>query len=341
MSNLILEMNDLKTYFEVDEGTVKAVDGISFKVEKQKTVGIVGESGSGKTVTAQSILQIMPWPGRIVDGDVLFYKDKGQDPVDLAKLEPKGEEIRQIRGNDIGYVFQEPMTALSPIHTIGDQITEGIMIHNPEVSKEEARERTIKLLADVGMPNPQKKIDNYTFQLSGGMRQRAMIAMALSCNPKLLIADEPTTAIDVTIQAQILDLLKRLQDEYGMSILMITHDLAVVAEMADEVVVMYVGKVVEKGKVVDVYDNPSHPYTRALLESIPKPGQKSQKYLKAINGTIPDPFSIPKGCEFEPRCDQAIKGLCDQKNPPVVEVADEHYSRCFLHSLKESGGLNE
>lgn len=334
LNNTLLEINNLKTYFDTDQGTVKAVDGISFKVDKQKTVGIVGESGSGKTVTAQSILKIMPWPGKIVEGEILFNKDDGEI-VDIAKLGSKSDEIRRIRGKDIGYIFQEPMTSLSPIHKIGDQIMESILVHDKKINKKEAKNIAIELLRDVGMPNAESKVDNYTFQLSGGMRQRAMIAMALANVPKLLIADEPTTAIDVTIQAQILRLLKNLQKKYGMSILIITHDLAVVAEMADEVVVMYLGKIVEKGNVFDIFDTPSHPYTKALLKSIPKKG--SGKYLETIKGMVPDPFSIPRGCEFAPRCEFAIKGVCDKKKPPVVEIKDGHFSRCFLHTeQKES-----
>jgi oligopeptide/dipeptide ABC transporter ATP-binding protein len=329
---MLLEIKNLKTYFDTDHGMVKAVDGINFTVEKQKTVGIVGESGSGKTVTAQSILQIMPWPGKIVDGQILFHKN--DEIIDIAKLGNKSDAIRKIRGKEIAYIFQEPMSSLSPIHKIGDQITEAIRVHDKSLNKKEAKNHAIKLLNDVGMPNPEKTIDKYTFQLSGGMRQRAMIAMSLACNPKLLIADEPTTAIDVTIQAQILKLLKNLQEKFGMSILIITHDLSVIAEMADEVVVMYLGKIVENGSVYNIFDNPSHPYTKALLKSIP--GASSEKYLKTIKGVVPDPFSIPKGCEFQPRCEFAIKGICEKSKPPVIEIEKGHYSRCFLHTEKRA-----
>lgn len=331
MDDLILKINKLKTYFNVKEGIVKAVDEVSFEVGKEKTVGIVGESGSGKTVTAQSILQIMPQPGEIVSGDIIFHNQKKNQQTNLAKLDPRGEKIRDIRGNDIGYIFQEPMTALSPIHTIGDQISETIIIHNSGKNKKDARKETIELLRDVGMPNPEKHIDSYTFELSGGMRQRAMIAMALACKPQLLIADEPTTAIDVTIQSKIIKLLNDLQDKYGMSILLITHDLGVVAEMADEVVVMYLGKVVEKGSVFDIFDNPAHPYTKALLNSIPVPGKDSKKYLSAIKGSVPGPFSIPTGCSFAPRCEHMIEGVCNQKEPEIKEIAEDHYTSCFLY----------
>lgn len=331
MDDLILKINNLKTYFNVKEGVVKAVDGISFEVGKEKTVGIVGESGSGKTVTAQSILKIMPHPGEIVAGDVVFHDQETNEKIDIAKLDPRGEKIRDIRGNDIGYIFQEPMTALSPIHTIGDQISETIVIHDKEKNKKDARKETIELLRDVGMPNPGKHIDSYTFELSGGMRQRAMIAMALACNPQLLIADEPTTAIDVTIQSKIIKLLNDLQSKYGMSILLITHDLGVVAEMADEVVVMYLGKVVEKGTVFDIFDNPAHPYTKALLNSIPVPGKESQEYLSAIKGSVPGPFSIPKGCSFAPRCEHMIDGVCNKKEPEITKISDNHYVSCFLY----------
>ena len=333
---MLLEIKNLKTYFDTDHGMVKAVDGINFTVEKQKTVGIVGESGSGKTVTAQSILQIMPWPGKIVDGQILFHKN--DEIIDIAKLGNKSDAIRKIRGKEIAYIFQEPMSSLSPIHKIGSQITEAIRVHDKSLNKKEARNHAIKLLNDVGMPNPEKTIDKYTFQLSGGMRQRAMIAMSLACNPKLLIADEPTTAIDVTIQAQILKLLKNLQEKFGMSILIITHDLSVIAEMADEVVVMYLGKIVEKGSVYNIFDNPSHPYTKALLKSIP--GASSEKYLKTIKGVVPDPFSIPKGCEFQPRCEFAIKGICEKSKPPVTEIEKGHYSRCFLHTKNKEETIN-
>ncbi|BBE31503.1 dipeptide/oligopeptide/nickel ABC transporter ATP-binding protein [Tepiditoga spiralis] len=328
MNNKLLEVKNLKTYFETDQGTVKAVDGINFFIEKQKTVGIVGESGSGKTVTAQSIIQIMPWPGKIIDGEVLFYKNE-KEIIDLAKLDPKGKIIREIRGKEIGYIFQEPMTALSPIHTVGSQIIEAIRIHNSMLTKKEARKKAITLLKNVGIPSPEKKINDYTFQLSGGMRQRVMIAMALSCNPKLLIADEPTTAIDVTLQAQIIKLLKDLQKKYEMSILIITHDLAVIAEMADEVIVMYLGKIVESGTVFDIFDNPKHPYTKALLKSIPN--KTSKKYLDTIKGMVPDAFSIPNGCEFEPRCEFSIKGKCNKYKPPIIEIKKGQFVRCFLY----------
>ncbi len=332
----LLEIKDLRTYFHVDEGTVKAVDGVSISIDRQQTVGIVGESGCGKTITAQSILQIMPHPGRIEGGQILYYPDPDGEPVDLAALSPRGRKLRAMRGNEIAFIFQEPMSALSPIHTIGNQIMEALMIHNDGMSQSEARQKALAMLESVGMPNPEQRIDEYTFQLSGGMRQRAMIAMSLACSPKLLIADEPTTAIDVTLQAQILELLKRLKDEQGMSVLIITHDLAVVAEMADEVVVMYLGKVVERGSVKDVYKNPSHPYTRALLDSIPRVGQERRKFLTAIKGTVPDPYSIPKGCEFQPRCEHAMEGLCEVRKPEYAEISPGHIARCFLYTHNES-----
>ena len=264
----LLSVRNLRTSFFQDEGTTKAVDGASFDVFPGKTLGIVGESGCGKSVTAQSILRIVDRPGRIVDGEIILTRADGSQ-TDLVKLKADGREIRSIRGGDIGLIFQEPMTSFSPVHTVGEQIIEAILLH-AAVSKKEARLRGIEVLRSVGIPKPERRIDEYSFELSGGLRQRAMIAMALSCDPRLLIADEPTTALDVTTQAQILDLLRRIQQQRGMAIMLITHDLGVVAEMADDVVVMYLGKVVEQGPVDDIFHDAKHPYTKALLQSIPE-----------------------------------------------------------------------
>src|SRR2546425_9100560 len=267
-SRLLLEVKGLRTHFFTDEGVVKAVDGVDFEIERGQTVCVVGESGCGKSVTARSILQIVDPPGRVVAGHVLLHRN-ADDTLDLAALNPRGKQIRAIRGKDIGMIFQEPMTSLSPVHTIGDQISEVIRLHVPG-TPQQARERTVELLRKVGIPRPEQRIDTYPFQLSGGMRQRAMIAMGLACGPSLLIADEPTTALDVTTQAQILDLISQLQQELGMAVLLITHDLGVVAEMADNVVVMYLGTVAERGSVDAIFHDPKHPYTQALLRSIPK-----------------------------------------------------------------------
>ena len=274
MSKLV-DVTDLRTHFYLDEGVVRAVDGVSFAIETEKTLGVVGESGCGKSVTAQSILHIVPRPGRIVTGRIELYPDQrngGGQPIDLSALDPTGAQVRSIRGKDIAMIFQEPMSAFSPLYTIGNQIMEAILLHQ-QTDKLEARGHAIEMLARVGIPLPEQRVDAFPHQLSGGMRQRAMIAMALSCNPRLLIADEPTTAIDVTIQAQILDLMEGLQSELGMAIMFITHDLGVIAETADDVVVMYWGKIVEESDVDSIFNDPKHPYTRALLRSIPRVGE--------------------------------------------------------------------
>jgi oligopeptide/dipeptide ABC transporter ATP-binding protein len=329
--DLLLEVRDLKTYFLLDEGTVRAVDGVSFEVLRGRTLGIVGESGCGKSVTAQSILRIVPRPGKIVGGEIIYHRrrrDNGgtiTEQIDLTRLDPTGEEIRSIRGNEIAYIFQEPMASLSAVHTIGHQICEVIMLHQ-KVGKKEARARAIDLLARVGLPQPAQVIDRYPHQLSGGMRQRAVIAIALSCRPSLLIADEPTTALDVTTEAQILALMRELQRDFGMAIIIITHNLGVIAEMADDVVVMYLGKEVEQAPVEELFDNPRHPYTRALLRSIPKLGRKSRTRLEAIEGMVPDPFSIPPGCAFHTRCPFYVPGICDE--PPYLQVGMNHWARC-------------
>ena len=294
----LLDIRDLKTYFYTDDGIVRAVDGVSLSIAPQKTLGLVGESGCGKSITAFSTMRLIPSPpGKIEHGQILFHKDPESDPIDLTQLNPKGTQMRDIRGNDIAMIFQEPMTSLSPVHTVGNQIAEAIRLHQ-NTDKKEARERAIDALNKVRLPRPDRQVDAYPHELSGGMRQRAMIAMALSCNPSLLIADEPTTALDVTVQAQILDLMRHLQSDIGMAIMLITHDLGVVASMADYVAVMYLGKIVEYADTRTVFKNPRHPYTRGLLNSIPQVGQKRR--LVPIEGTIPDPFEIPQGCAFAP-----------------------------------------
>lgn len=331
----MLTVEGLKTYFFTDEGTVRAVDGASFEVQAGKTVGIVGESGCGKSVTALSILRIVERPGRIVEGQILLRRPNAKAPVDLALLEPEGAEIRAIRGGEIALVFQEPMTSFSPHYTIGNQIVETIQLHQ-DVGKEEARNRTIELLRMVGIPNPERRIDEYPFELSGGLRQRVMIAMALSCNPKILIADEPTTALDVTTQAQILDLLRDIQQRTQMSVIIITHDMGVIAEMADDVIVMYLGRVVESGPVDEIFHQPKHPYTQALLRSIPSIFAEPRTKLPTIAGSIPHPHNRPTGCPFHPRCAEAMPGKCDRREPRLRPISEAHFASCFLYHEPEA-----
>ena len=335
--DMLLEVKDLKTYFFLDEGTVRAVDGCSFDLMRGQTLGVVGESGCGKSVTSQSILRIVPPPGRIVSGEIIYHRREKrgdnaiQEDVRLDQVDPRGAEIREIRGNEIALIFQEPMTSLSPVHTIGNQIMEAILLHQG-VDKDEARKRAIDILQRVGFPKPEVRVDAYPHQLSGGLRQRAMIAMALSCTPSLLIADEPTTALDVTTEAQILDLMRNLQRDIGMAIMFITHNLGVIAEMCDEVVVMYLGKEVERASVDSVFYNPKHPYTQALLKSIPRIGTKARGRLESIKGVVPDPYAVPPGCPFHPRCSRFMPGVCDRdQDIPFYEVTERQWSRCYLY----------
>lgn len=328
-TNKVLEVRNLRTFFSLEEGTLKAVDGVDFDIRAQTTVGIIGESGCGKSVTAFSILRIVPPPGEIVSGEIWWYRNG--IGFDLATLDPKGPEIRAIRGKEISMVFQEPMTSLSPVHTIGAQIMEAILLHRTR-DKREAKEIALDMLAKVEISNPAQRFDEYPHQLSGGMRQRAMIAMALSCNPSLLIADEPTTALDVTVQAQILDLMRQLQEQFGMAIMYITHDLGVIAEMTDEVNVMYLGRIVERARTVELFKNPLHPYMRRLLKSIPKVGRKARVRLDAIKGTVPIPLDPPRECGFRSRCEEAMAGKCDTAIPSLVDMGNGHYVRCFLFS---------
>ena len=330
----LLSVRDLQTYFFGDEGVTKAVDGASFDVYPSKTLGIVGESGCGKSVCARSILRIVEKPGRIVGGEILLRRklDDGQNDgreveVDLTRLDEDGREMRYIRGADIALVFQEPMTSFSPVHTIGDQMIETIRLHW-KVSKKEARDRAIEMLQQVGISRAESRVDEYSYQLSGGLRQRAMIATSLTCDPRVLIADEPTTALDVTTQAQILDLMRQLQQKNGMSIMLITHNLGVVAEMADEVVVMYLGRVVERGTVDAIFHDPKHPYTKALLRSIPSIDSAPRVKLPTLTGSIPHPFNRPAGCPFHPRCPEFMSGKCDMHEPAVYKVGDEHFVCC-------------
>jgi peptide/nickel transport system ATP-binding protein len=330
--NVLLQVKDLRTHFFLQEGTVRAVDGVDFTMTRRSTIGVVGESGCGKSVMAFSILKLINKPGRVVSGQVMFDRAENGTPdvVDLASLKENSPELRAVRGKDISLIFQEPMNSLSPVHTIGDQITEAMLLHTT-MTKQEAWAKAVELLRDVGIPKPEERVNHYTFQLSGGMRQRAMIAAALACNPKLLIADEPTTALDVTTQAQILDLLKKLQERYGMAIMLITHDLGVVAETCDEVVVMYLGEVVEQASVDQLFHDPLHPYTQALLKSVPKLGYGRQQRLDPIKGNIPDPFNRPKGCPFHDRCDKRIPGKCNVIHPDLIKMPDGRTVRCLLY----------
>lgn len=320
MGQALLNIEDLKTYFYTDSGVVKAVDGVDLRIRAGTTLAIVGESGSGKSILASSIMQLIPQPpGKIVSGSIHFQNR------DLLNLHQK--EIRQVRGNKIAMIFQEPMTSLNPVFRIGRQIEEVIVVHQ-QVGKEEARDKAIELLELVGIPAPEERIKNYPHQLSGGMRQRVMIAIALACSPELLIADEPTTALDVTIQAQILDLMRELQKELGTAILLITHDLGVVAEMASEVAVMYAGQIVEYAEVETIFEHPGHPYTAGLLESIPRLDIKQEK-LAVIDGIVPDPLCFPAGCRFAPRCSKATR-RCREEQPDLLPFSPHHLIRCHL-----------
>jgi len=330
----LLSVRGLQTHFLADEGIVKAVDGVSFDVYPGQTLGIVGESGCGKSVTAHSILRIVEEPGRVVGGQILLRRDEGE--LDLVPLSPNGRTMRAIRTGVIAYVFQEPMSAFSPVHTIGNQICEAIQYHR-RASKREARERGIELLRRVGIPRAEHRMDEYAFQLSGGLRQRALIAMALSCDPKLLIADEPTTALDVTTQAQILELLADLQEQTGMAIVLITHNLGVVAEMADDVVVMYLGRVVEQGSVEELFYAPKHPYTQLLLKSIPSVHSERRTKLPTIAGSVPHPYSRPQGCPFHPRCPSFMPGTCNTHEPRLLPVEGSQLASCFLYQTPEGG----
>ncbi len=326
----ILAVRDLKVHFALKEGVVRAVDGASFDVHLGRTLGIVGESGCGKSVTTRALLQLIDPPGRIVGGALHYQPDNQAKPIDLAQLDPEGSEMKAIRGGDIGLIFQEPMTSFSPVHTIGNQITEAIRLHQP-ISKRAAQELAVDWLQRVHMPNAAQRMNEYPYQLSGGLRQRAMIAMALCCNPRILIADEPSTALDVTTQAQILDLLRELQEEHHMAIIFITHDLGVIAEIADDVAVMYLGRVVEEAPVKEIFHAPKHPYTRALMTSMPNIYSPSRTRLPSIQGSIPHPLNRPTGCAFHPRCPSFMPGVCERTEPALLELTAEQRVSCFLY----------
>ena len=321
----LLHVQELKTYFFTFEGTAKAVDDVSFYLNKGETLGLVGESGCGKSVTALSLMRLIPEPpGRIVHGKIAF------DGINLPELSMS--EMRNIRGNRISMIFQEPMTSLNPVFTIGNQLAE-MFRHHQKLSKKESWNRSIEMLRLVQIPSPEKRVLEYPYQLSGGMRQRAMIAMALACDPEILIADEPTTALDVTIQAQVLDLMVELKENFDAAIILITHDLGVVAEIAQRIEVMYAGKVVEEAQTISLFEDPKHPYTRGLLKSIPKLGQRARhgrRRLQEISGVVPSLYELPAGCSFYPRCSQA-RAVCQENVPELIELEDSHWVRCWLY----------
>jgi peptide/nickel transport system ATP-binding protein len=328
--NILLDIKDLKIDFKLRQGTVTAVNGVSFQLMKGKVLGVVGESGSGKSVTARSLIRIES-PGKLISGEINFFSRKNGE-VAIQKLDPKGELIRSIRWNEISMVFQEPMTSFGPMHTFGNQMAEVLILHK-KLNEKQAIQAAIEGLRSVGMPRPEKVVNQYPHQISGGMRQRAMIAMALICNPEILIADEPTTALDVSTESQILDLLTELQENLKTSILYISHNLGVVANIADEVIVMYLGRIVEYAPVEDLFNSPKHPYTIALLNSIPKIDKdyKNQK-LEDIKGSIPDPYNHPKGCKFHPRCPKFMSGVCDVMEPVLTNISYNHKVSCHLFS---------
>jgi len=356
-SEPLVEVKDLRVEFDVRAGIVKAVDGLNLTIHRGKTLGVIGESGCGKSMTARAILNMIPKPGKITRGEIIYHRrvqnnGKGQmdDVIELTKLDPDGKTIREIRGGEIGMIFQEPMSSLTPVYTagthineavglhkltptrkVGDQIAEQVMAHR-KITKEESRQVAIEMLRRVGIPKPTERVDSYPHQLSGGQRQRVMIAIALSCEPAMLIADEPTTALDVSIEAQILDIMRELQQSVNMAIMFITHNLGVIASMAEEIVVMYMGKAVEQAKVVELFNNAKHPYTQALLRSIPKLGEKKEGHrLASISGMTPDPFNLPSGCVFHPRCPMFMPGKCDKITPKWTKVGEDHWVSCLLY----------
>jgi peptide/nickel transport system ATP-binding protein len=356
-SEPLVEVKDLRVEFDVRAGIVKAVDGLNLTIHRGRTLGVIGESGCGKSMTARAILNMIPKPGKITNGKIIYHRrvqNNGHgnvdDQIELTQLDPDGKIIREIRGGEIGMIFQEPMSSLTPVYTagthineavslhkltpvrkVGDQIAEQVMAHR-QISKEEARDVAINMLRRVGIPKPTERVDSYPHQLSGGQRQRVMIAIALSCEPAMLIADEPTTALDVSIEAQILDIMRELQQSVNMAIMFITHNLGVIASMAEEIVVMYMGKAVEQAKVVELFNNAKHPYTQALLRSIPKLGEKKEgARLASISGMTPDPFNLPTGCVFHPRCPMFMPGKCDKIVPKWTKVGEDHWVSCLLY----------
>ncbi len=336
MQEPVLSIRNLHTNFYLDEGVLKAVDGVDLDLAPQQTLGIIGESGCGKSVAARSVLRLVYPPGKIEPGSQIVLRADGKPPVDIVPLDPASEDLRAIRGRYISMIFQEPMTSLSPVHRVGEQIAEAVRLHVTPDAKE-ARAIATDALARVGVPNPDRTYNTYPFELSGGLRQRVMIAMALSCRPAVLIADEPTTALDVTIQWQILRLMVGLRDDFGMSIMYITHDFGVIAQIADRMAVMYLGRFVETGDVNAIFERPLHPYTRNLLKSIPRPGRRSRERLAAISGNVPVPINLPRACRFVDRCECAMP-RCREAEPALVEVEPGHAVRCFLHHLEAENG---
>ncbi|MGD8264365.1 MAG: ABC transporter ATP-binding protein [Desulfobacterales bacterium] len=321
---IILQVKNLVTAFDTEGGRIRAVDDVSFEIKKRQTLGLVGESGCGKSVTALSIMRLLPKPtGIIVSGQILF---NGSDLVRLP-----ADQMHEIRGERISMVFQEPMTSLNPVHRIGKQLGEVYRLHFAAMSENEIRQQSLELLQKVGIPEPEQRMEEYPHQISGGMRQRVMIALALACRPDILIADEPTTALDVTIQAQILDLMQKLQSETGMAVMVITHDLGVIAETCEDVVVMYAGKVAESASAVELFKNPKHPYTQGLLDSIPRLETPRKTKLNIIKGIVPSLYDLPSGCRFRNRCPYAME-ICKSKPPPLIEVGENHFASCYLYS---------
>lgn len=326
----VLELKNLKTYFFLENSTVRSLDGVDLALSRKSTLGVVGESGCGKSVTAMSIMRLIPSPpGKIVEGEILLHYKKTNDLVDIARLDPRGSEMRQIRGGEIAMIFQEPMTSLNPLYTIGDQIAEAVSVHK-KVSRRAALDRALEMLTKVQVSAPKQRLTEYPHQLSGGMRQRVMIALALSCNPSILIADEPTTALDVTVQSQILDLMNQLQADFGASIIIISHNLGVVSQMAAQVAVMYLGKIIEIGETHELFHHPLHPYTVGLLNSVPVLGRKGKKILEPIKGIVPTPTTEIRGCAFAPRCPR-VMSICRERTPVLREVAPGHETACWLY----------
>ncbi len=333
--DFILQVKDLKTEFKVGKRIVHAVNGVSFNLERGKTLCVVGESGCGKSVTAHSVLQLLPSNGRIAGGSVEYYPESGEC-LPLSTYKKNGKKMRSVRGKDISMIFQDPMSTLNPVYTIGDQIMEMLVAHE-KVSKAEGKARIIKLLADLGIPEPEIRYDQYPHEFSGGMKQRVMIAIAMICNPAILIADEPTTALDVTIQAQILDLIQKMQKEFGTSVILITHNMGIVAEIADDVAVMYMGRVVEYGTLEQVFTKPSHPYTKALMRSVPVLGMDKNRELDTIEGSTPDASTVFTGCEFADRCEFATEA-CSKRFPVDTVIEEGHTVRCLLFEEGEGNG---
>ncbi len=362
-NEILLDVKDLQVHFDVRRGTVRALEGVNFTVRRGSTMGIIGESGSGKSVTARAIMHLLAKNGRIVNGEILYYREAPEgnlassEVIDISQQKANGPLMRSVRGGEIAMIFQEPMSSLTPVYTAGLHIGESIQLHlkprqpvgdqmakaiarQNKIPKNEARQIAVEMLDRVGIPRASERVDSYPHELSGGQRQRVMIAIALSCGPKLLIADEPTTALDVTTQAQINDLMLELKDEFGMAIMYITHDLGVIAEMAEDIAVMYLGRIVEQGKTESIFYDPQHPYTKALLKSIPRIGGPAGRRLVVIEGMVPDPFHIPTGCPFHDRCPEVVPGLCNMYEPVLLDTGPEHRAACLLHDAEKVGEVN-